>query len=285
MKNRESFVSFAACHIRREWPVMHHAARHALQPIFSRTSVSPPGGAERMLYVLTLLAQQAQPVSAAELAEVSGLATSTLYRQLAVLKSWGFVQESGAYYMPGPTCLQLARGFDQGSWLVREALPEMQRLSEVTNETVGLMVIAHDQMVCLDMVESRHSLRCTFVKGQGLPLFFGASAKSLLAYLPALKRAALLNEALSSQVLNIEQCAQLEKEITSIRQHGYAMSSNEVDEGIWGISIPLLLDKHKLLGTMTLMAPVSRAGTQTQRFIQHTRHYAERIITRLHSLA
>jgi len=112
----------------------------------------PAGAGERVLYLLTLFAQQARPLAVAELTELSGLAISTLYRQLALLKSWGFVQESAGNYMLGPACLQLALGFDQTSWLVREALPEMHRLSEKTNETIGLMVVAHEQMVCLDVI-------------------------------------------------------------------------------------------------------------------------------------
>jgi len=246
---------------------------------------SPAGGAERMLYLLTLLAQHARPLTVAELAETSGLATSTLYRQLALLKSWGFVQESAGNYMPGPTCLQLALGFDQASWLVREALPEMRRLSEKTNETIGLMVVAHEQMVCLEMVESRHSLRCAFVKGKGLPLFFGASAKSLLAFLPAARRTAIVLDAVQSGVLSDAERGELEREIIQIRSQGFAVSSSEVDEGIWGVSAPLLQGKDKLLGTLTLMAPISRAGAQTQGFIQQTRQCAARIITRLHGLA
>jgi len=245
----------------------------------------PAGAGERMLYLLTLIAQQGRPLSVVELAEASGLPTSTLYRQLALLKSWGFVQETIGNYMPGPACLQLALGFDQTSWLMREALPEMRRLSEKTNETIGLMVVAHEQMVCLDMIESRHSLRCAFVKGKALPLFFGASAKSLLAFLSSPHSEIILREAVESEVLSAEQRDELEREIIQIRSQGYAISSSEVDEGIWGISAPLLVGKDKLLGTLTLMAPISRAKAQTQSFIQHTRQSAARIITRLHGLA
>jgi len=245
----------------------------------------PAGAGERVLYLLTLIAQQGRPLTVSELAEASGLPTSTLYRQLALLKSWGFVQETIGNYMPGPACLQLALGFDQTSWLMREALPEMRRLSEKTNETIGLMVVAHEQMVCLDMVESRHSLRCAFVKGKALSLFFGASGKSLLAFLPTTDREAVLREAVESGVLNSEQLNELEREIIQIHSQGHAISSSEVDEGIWGVSAPLLVGKDKLLGTLTLMAPISRATAQTQSFIQHTRQSAARIITRLHGLA
>ena len=48
-------------------------------------------GADRVLYVLATLAWHDGPLSIAALAEQTGLAQSTLYRQVALLKRWGFV--------------------------------------------------------------------------------------------------------------------------------------------------------------------------------------------------
>jgi len=106
-----------------------------------------------------------------------------------------------------------------------------------------------------------------------------------LAFLSSPHREVILREAVESEVLSSEQRTELEREIIQIRSQGYAISSSEVDEGIWGISAPLLVGKDKLLGTLTLMAPISRAKEQTQSFIQQTRQSAARIITRLHGLA
>jgi DNA-binding IclR family transcriptional regulator len=53
---------------------------------------------ERVLLVLMTLAQSSRPVSAAELMAQTGLAKSSLYRQLAILKRWGFVFEANSLY-------------------------------------------------------------------------------------------------------------------------------------------------------------------------------------------
>ncbi|CFV96191.1 transcriptional regulator [Bordetella pertussis] len=107
------------------------------------------GGAERVLYVLATLAREEAPLTVAALAERTGLAQSTLYRQVALLKRWGFVLEQAGAYTPGPLCVQLARGFDQSSYLIQEALPDMTRLAADSGETVGLLVAMSDQAVCL----------------------------------------------------------------------------------------------------------------------------------------
>jgi len=241
-----------------------------------------PSGAERPLYVLARLAEQGQPVSVTALAGITGLAVSTLYRQLALLKNWGFVQEVDAAYMPGPRCLQLAWGFDQSSWLVHEALPEMQNLSAATGETVGLMVPVDEQVVCLEMVESRQLLRCTFVKGRGLSLYHGASAKALLAFLPQPQRERIVQAAMRHKPP--VDARQLQGALAHIRTQGFAISTGEVDEGVWGVSVPIFPTTDRLLGAITLMAPVGRSQPHQQQWIERTRKSAKRIEARLRSL-
>jgi len=243
---------------------------------------TPPGGAERTLYVLATLAEQGNPQSVTALADITGLAISTLYRQLALLKSWGFVQEIDATYMPGPRCLQLAWGFDQSSWLMRESLPGMQDLSAATKETVGLMVALRDHIVCLDMVESSQSLRCTFVKGRALPLYHGASAKALLAFLPPAQRERIVQAGAQQQPPVPPES--LQSELAQIRAQGFATSSSEVDEGVWGVSVPIFPTTDKLLGAITLMAPIGRSVPKQEQWIALTRKYAKRIEMRLRNL-
>ncbi len=230
--------------------------------------------ADRVLQVLAILAQRGQALSAAELMERTGLARSTLYRQLARLKRWGFVLESDGHYAPGPLSLQLALGFDLASHLVCQARPDLQALAEQSHESVGLIVAVNDQAICLDMVESQQSLRCSFEKGRSVPLRAGASAKCLLAHLPEAAQAAVLDsqygpgsaERLSAQA-----------ELEAIRQAGFAASTGEVDPGVWGVSVPLFGMARRAVGAITLMAPVSRVQNQDQSLIRMTVVAAARI--------
>jgi DNA-binding IclR family transcriptional regulator len=214
--------------------------------------------ADRVLQVLAVLAQQGRVLTAAELMAHTGLARSTLYRLLLRLKRWGFVLEDDGCYAPGPLSLQLALGFDLSSHLVRQARHELIALARQSRESVGLIVAVNDSAICLDMVESEQSLRCSFEKGRSVPLCAGASAKCLLAHLPQDARAAVL--ALHYPEAAERQAA--DAELGSIRQAGYATSTGEVDAGVWGISAPLVGPARQAVGALTLMAPVTRAQGQ-----------------------
>ena len=237
------------------------------------------GGADRVLFVLATLARHDGPLSIAALADKTGLAQSTLYRQVALLKRWGFVAEQGGEYGPGPLCVQLAWGFDQSSFLVQESQPDMARLAAESGETVGLLVAMRDQAVCLDMVESQHPLRCSFVKGRGLPLVRGASARSLMAFMPAARLHALLDDLQRSGA----DVAALAASLESIRAAGYAVTDGEVDAGVWGVSVPVFQRPHQAVGSVTLMAPSTRAALRASALIDMTIAAARRISGRLQS--
>lgn len=230
----------------------------------STSANNPVATTDRVLQVLAVLAQQGRALSAPELMERTGLARSTLYRQLVRLKRWGFVLENDGLYAPGPLSLQLALGFDLASHLVRQARSCLQALAQQSHESVGLVVAVNDKVICLDMVESELSLRCSFEKGRSVPLGAGASAKCLLAHLPETARNTVLDSQYGPAGTD-RQAAQAELE--AIRQAGFAVSSGEVDPGVWGVSAPLFSSARQAVGAITLMAPISRAQGQDQALI------------------
>lgn len=243
------------------------------------------GGAERVLYVLATLARLERGATIAELTRHTGLAQSTLYRQLSLLKRWGFVIDRQNEFAPGPMCVPLAWGFDQSSFLIRESHDKLVEMSRASGESMGLLMAVKDQVVCLDMVESTHSLRCSFVKGRSLPLHKGASAKALLAFMSPAQRAAALEHLDGDNQFDGDARAALEHQLAAIQGQGYATSSGEVDAGIWGVSAPVFQQPGKnAAAVITLMAPGSRTDGREQFFIDMTVRGAAHISSRLQSL-
>lgn len=233
---------------------------------------------DRVLQVLACVAKAGQPIGAKRIAAQVGMPLSTVYRHLAALKKWGLLQEhmSTGLYEPGATGVQLAWGFDQTSNLINQSRDELSALVERTGESVGLLVHSNGQMVCIAMQESSSSLRCSFTKGRAHPMMQGASAKSLLAFLPLETRQHLI----ATQAGSLLERVALEQEIADIRRNGYATSDSEVDLGVWGVSVPLISQDERLEGTITLMAPSLRVGPREAELISLTRKAASRICNR-----
>jgi DNA-binding IclR family transcriptional regulator len=105
----------------------------------------------------------------------------------------------------------------------------------------------------------------------------GASAKSLLTFLPEAVRQAVIKAHSEQAPLDVPA---LDKEIDRIRKNGFAISDSEVDLGVWGVSVPLLSADGTLEGTLTLMAPSLRVGPREAELISLTRKAANRISNR-----
>lgn len=248
----------------------------ASSPLLSASdTVSVPTN-ERVLQVLACIARHGQAISAKDLAVQTQLPLSTLYRHLVPLKKWGWVQEhaqTGAYE-PGPLALQLAWGFDHHSYLMAKARPEIEQLMARSGESVGLMVYLNGQVICLDMQDSKQALRCSFSKGRANSSVRGASAKALLAFLPAPLQRSLLAAQGADDVPDADNLLQ---QLNTIRQQRYAVSENEIDQGVWGVSAPVFSGKTLLEATLSLMAPVSRAHPRQAELIQMTLAAADRL--------
>ena len=241
--------------------------------------VTPVATSERILQVLACIARQGQAMAARELAEQTGLPLSTVYRHLTVLKKWGWVQEHArsGLYEPGPLAVQLAHGFDQHSWLMQAARPEMDQLVQRSGESVGLLCYLHGQVVCLDMQESQQALRCSFAKGRANSTVRGASAKALLAFLPATVQQQLLDQNFIDMTDAQMRRHSIEQELLQIRVQRYATSENEIDLGVWGVSAPVFSGKSQLIATLSLMAPVHRSAARQGDLINMTLAAADRI--------
>lgn len=260
-------------------------AQPGAPPAIMQEQASIKGGAERVLYVLATLARLERPAAIGELIRHTGLAQSTLYRQLSLLKRWGFVIDDQNEYSPGPMCVPLACGFDQSSFLIRESHDRLGEIARASGESIGLLIAVKNQVVCLDMIESTHSLRCSFAKGRSLPLAKGASAKTLLAFMSPARRAGTLERLSAEKLLDKSRHAGLEQQLAEIRAQGYAISDSEVDAGIWGVSAPVFQRPgSSAAAVITLMAPSSRVDGRSQLLIDMTVRGASHISARLQNL-
>lgn len=256
-----------------------------LDPNMTDEANEGKGGMERALRILSALARAGSGVSLAALEELTALPQSTLYRQLAALRRWGFVINHRGEFSPGPMCLPLAWGFEQSSFLTRDAHAGLEALSSQSGESVGLMVASNDQVICLDMVESSQPLRCSFVKGRVLPLLGkGATAKALMAFSQRAKPGATVGKRVHLAHAGAGAATKSPHPFDQIRAQGYAVSDSEVDEGVWGVSAPLYQRPGaEAIAVITLMAPSSRARGSEERFIQGTVRGAARISSALQS--
>lgn len=223
----------------------------------STSSVQAVG---RALDILDMLATGDKGVG--EVARSLGVNKSTASRLLSTMHSRGFVGKNrltGAHRL-GAHIARLYQAYVENLRPGREAAVLVDRLAQESGETVLLTVFQGDKATYIDKVDSRQPLRTSSRIGDEAPLHCGAAGKSILAFLPDSEKRALLGAArlkrFTSRTIGDRQA--LFRELDRIRNQGYAISDEEINEGVIGIGVPLLDWRSMPVGALSITAPKSR---------------------------
>lgn len=217
---------------------------------------------DRAASILRCFTAQAPTLGISDIARRTGLSTSTTHRLLAAMQQNQLVRKAAdRRYALGPLLLQLARSGAVAPTLREAAIPAMTALRDAEEETVGLhMLLADDERVVVDQVESHHPLRRTYTEvGVPIPLPYGAPGKVLVAYLPAERRDAILQRPLRkvTPATMIDRAA-LRAETDEARQNGFALSFAERTPGIHTVAAPIFDHSGAVVGCLSLTGPEIR---------------------------
>lgn len=194
--------------------------------------------------LLTALERKEQ--TAASLAECIGEPRSTVYRLLRSLQQLEWVEDGssrGAFRL-GVGLIRLGWA-SQAAFNERQlALPVMEALHDETDQTVFLMVRREFRAVCIERLEGRFVASLALTVGGSLPLHAGAGPRVLLAYAPKDVQAQW-QEAAAERPLETytkstpTSVGQVVKELAAIRRRGYAISDQDVTDGIAAVGVSI----------------------------------------------
>jgi IclR family transcriptional regulator, acetate operon repressor len=193
--------------------------------------------ARRTLRLLEALAAR-QPIGLDELAEVVGLNRSTTYRLLRVLQDEGYSERlpRGGYRL-GPAVAALVSGPPLPADVLEPARPALQRLAEMTGESVGLHRRAGDLVVlCYGVESEQHALRHVIRVGESNSLLAGSAGNAILAALGDADRTAVLDRG----GLRPDARRALDRNLAEIAARGYALSRGANHPGLFGIAAAVL---------------------------------------------
>ena len=217
---------------------------------------------DRALGILDLLLKEGPELAPVVLAERLGLHKSTLHRLLMVLERHRLIgknPQTGRYRLG----LKL---FELGSQAVaqldlRERVrPYLERLVAETGETAHLCILDGGEMLSLANVESPRTLRTPSTVGRRIPVHCTAAGKALLAFLPENELHPLIARgglrAYTRHTLTTP--VRLKAELQRIRERGYAMDHEEIEEGLKCLGAPVRNYSGRVIASMSIAGPIFR---------------------------
>ena len=201
--------------------------------------------AAQALEVLSLLARHTEPLPAGSISRALGLPRSTTYHLLTVLREQGFVTHlpEERRYGLGVAAYELGSAYQRQAPLQRIARPLLQRLVDETTHNAHLAVLQGRDV--LYVIEERAPGRPLLVTDVGvrLPATLTASGMAMLAELPAQQIRALFphrDTLVQRDGRGPASVSQLRRELTEVRQRGYAVEDSSVSAGLSSVARAVL---------------------------------------------
>ncbi|MDQ4113067.1 MAG: IclR family transcriptional regulator [Actinomycetota bacterium] len=195
---------------------------------------------ERAMSVLTIISDG--PATPSDVARRLDVHRSTTLRVMNALASQRLLRKlpDGRYGI-GPGLITLANNALDQFRLNRIAHPRLGSLSELFDQTVHLAELHPDQVVYVDKIEPRRSIRLASRIGDAVPLHTASVAKAILAFQPAEERSRLLDghEFTPFTDRTLTSAADLEVELAMVRERGWAVDDGELEGYVNCIGVPI----------------------------------------------
>ena len=235
----------------------------------AETARRVPGtdGARSVRKALLVLEEVAarQPVTVAARARALDLPKTTVQRSLTTLGDAGWLTQSDAdrsWSVSSKLAVLTARAVTQHS-LQRAASEPMQRLRDVTNESVLLIERAGSSAVVVDVAPTNHVVQAVAPLGTLLPLHASAGGKALLASSDA--EDPVLHEPLTRFTgSTVVDPAVLAAELEVIRQRGWALQSREFEGSVSSVAAAIPSPEGgPSVAAVVVFGPASRLTPKT----------------------
>lgn len=218
---------------------------------------------DRAMAIMTHLAESGGTSTVTQVSDACNLPLSTTHRLLRSLASNGWVEPDPhtREYQLGPEMFRVAGLASSNFDLVAASSPHLEALLRASGETVllGVYLPHHHRMMFAARRDSRHPLQYRVELHTPLSLLWGASGRSILAFLePDAQMDALSDPDESPASGDRLDHDQLSEHLDRIRSDGYALSRGQRLAGAVGIAAPITRRGHGVVANVCLTIPADR---------------------------
>ncbi|QLG09721.1 IclR family transcriptional regulator [Deinococcus sp. D7000] len=206
-------------------------------------------------------------LKARQLAELTGLTKSKVFRILRTLESLGYVTlDTDHASVLGRSAYLLGKRAEQQWSLSRAATPVLDELARLTMENVHLVVREGLHSLVVDVRISPQPIRMYAEVGRIGPLHAGGTPKVLLAYAPE----AVVQEVLQSRLdqftdTTVRNAEDLLEILRRIRTDGYHLALSDLEDDTFSIAAPVFNHHGQVIAALSVAGPTMRLDADKRR--------------------
>lgn len=225
----------------------------------------------KMLDIIEFLSCHNDGVSINEIARITNNPVNSVYRICLELENRNYLQKNSftGQYQLGTGFYFIGKAAERRINLRNNALPLMQRLQDLTGETVHLTILRDHRMLLLEQCETINNIKIHVDTGSVLYPHCSAFGKCLLAYLERDELEQYLNQNLLSLTPNtIVDSKSMLEELAHIRQEGIGFDREEYLDGVVCVGAPIFGCDGKCIAAIGVMCPKYRVKQEQLYIIQ-----------------
>lgn len=195
----------------------------------------------RGLSILEALSRAKDPLTNGNLAEITGLAPSTVSRLTHTLTELGYVRLSRANRAYELTPKNLALGYPvlSGMRLLDQVRPHLEVLSRTTGETAALAVRDKLHVTFLAVSEGSNLVAVRLARGGRLRVAVSAAGIALVSAMPEKDRRRLLARVHADMRQSGQDPEVFSRAVSACQRDEVALVRNLWQPGIGGVSVPI----------------------------------------------
>ena len=200
-----------------------------------------------------------------ELSKKLKLHKNNVFRILATLQSRNYIEQNKANenYRLGIRCLELGQTFIHQRGMLKQANPVLQELAEKTGETSYVSIMRGNEVVYLDSVEPKTTVRVVSRLGFHMPTYATAAGKVLVAFESEEDLRKRFSGELKSYTKNtFRTVEELFRDLEAVREKGYATDLEEFEEGLRCVASPIRDYTRKVIGALSVSGPAHRLADE-----------------------
>src|SRR5918992_375813 len=200
-----------------------------------------------------------------DVARKTGLTRAAARRFLLTFADLGYVRTDGRLFALSPRVLELGYAYLSSLTLPEVAEPHLERLVAEAHESASVSVLDGQDVVYIARVPTSQIMRVTISIGTRFPAYATSMGRVLLAGLPEDR----LDDYLAGTTLQrftprtITSEAALREELKRVREQGWALNDQELEEGLRSIAAPIHDHAGRVTAAVNLAAPAGRTSAES----------------------
>lgn len=215
---------------------------------------------ERGLEIIRSFGRDDPELTVSELAARTGLTRAAVRRFLITLMELGYVEAEGGTYRLTPRVLDLGYSYLSGLSFAEAALPRLERLVAEVGEGSEASILDLPDIVYVARVPSPTTITISINVGARMPSHATAMGHVLLSALPPEAFDRYLAEVTPLQRFQANTITDpdaLRAEIGRVREQGYALVDQELEEGLLAVAV-LVRQRGDVVGSINLSTHIAR---------------------------